>query len=91
MKKKPDRFERIVLDAIKKQDTPSSTCIWLSISDAVTLLRQEHRATLRLVRSELGICIRNAVIGGHEGVAEQWAARAAQCRDTLAKLKRRAT
>lgn len=48
--KKPDRFERIVLAAIKKQDTPESPSIWLNGPDVVKLLRQEHRWMVKMVR-----------------------------------------
>jgi hypothetical protein len=51
--KKPDRFERVVLAAMKKQDTPSSTCIWLNGPDVVKLLRQEHRAVVRMVKNSV--------------------------------------
>lgn len=48
--KKPNRFERVVLAAMKKQDTPSSTCIWLNGPDVVKLLRKEHRAVVKIVK-----------------------------------------
>lgn len=50
-KKKPDRFERMVLTEMKKQDTPSSTCIWLNGPDVVKVLRREHRAVVRMIRT----------------------------------------
>jgi hypothetical protein len=50
--KKPDRFERIVLAAIKKQDTPESPSVWLNGPDIVKLLRQEHRWMVRMVKEE---------------------------------------
>ena len=48
---KPDRFERMVLAALKKQDTPESLSIWLNGPDVVALLRREHQAVVRLIRS----------------------------------------
>lgn len=50
--KKPDRFDRIVFAAIKKQDTPESPSIWLNGPDVVKLLRQEHRWMVRMIQTE---------------------------------------
>jgi hypothetical protein len=87
--KKPDRWERISQKL--KTVAPSGNMYKESVVRGVVagLLCKEHQAVLRVVREELALCITNAVIGGHTGVAEQWAARAAQCRDILAKLKAR--
>ena len=52
MKRNADRFERLVLAAMKKQDTTSSTCIWLNGPDVVKLLRQEHRWMVRMIQTE---------------------------------------
>ena len=50
--KNPDRFKRIVLAAIKKQDTPESLSIWLNGPDVVKLLRREHRWMVRMITTE---------------------------------------
>ena len=50
--KNPDRFERIVLAAIKKQDTPESPSIWLNGPDVVKLLRREYRWMVRMITTE---------------------------------------
>lgn len=50
--KNPDRFERIVLAAIKKQDTPESPSIWLNGPDVVKLIRREHRWMVRMITTE---------------------------------------
>lgn len=48
--KKPYRFQRIVLAAIKKQDTPESPSVWLNGPDVVKLLRKEQQAVGRMVQ-----------------------------------------
>lgn len=50
VKKKPDRFERIVLREMKKQDAPGNPCIWLNAPDVVKLLRKDHRWMVRMVK-----------------------------------------
>lgn len=40
--RKPDRFERVVLKAIRKNDRDYEVCSWLTGPDVVTLLRKEH-------------------------------------------------
>jgi hypothetical protein len=81
--KKPNRFERIVLAAMKKQDTPSSTCIWLNGPDVVKLLRKEHRAAVRMVE---GMKVYRLDDPSHIG-CDYFLNRD----DALAKLKKRAT
>jgi hypothetical protein len=53
--KTPDRFERMVLKAMKKQDMPRRGLISavLTASEVVALLRKEHREVVRLVKQEL--------------------------------------
>lgn len=48
--KKPDRFERVVLAELKKNDTKDDPAIWLNAPDIVVLLRREHQDVVRLVR-----------------------------------------
>lgn len=88
--KKPDRFERIVLAAMKKQDTPSSTCIWLNGPDIVKLLRREHRAVVRIVLREFKVWA-TTLPKGYASAPASRHERAKQCRDILDKLKKRAT
>lgn len=86
--KKPDRFERIVLAAIKKQDTPESPSVWLNGPDIVTLLRQEHRWMVGVVHGQLRQCHQFAETYSYG--RELWMCRAAQCHDILDRLTRRA-
>ena len=50
--KNADRFKRIVLAAIEKQDTPESLSIWLNGPDVVKLLRREYRWMVRMITTE---------------------------------------
>lgn len=52
--KKPDRFERVVLAALKKNSSDVDFAVWLNGPDVVTLLRQEHRWMVRMVKKQAG-------------------------------------
>ena len=87
---KPDRFERMVLAAMKQQDTPTSTCIWLNGPDVVALLRKEHQAVVRMVLREFKVWATTSPKGYASAPALRHE-RAKQCRDILDQLTRRAT
>ena len=89
--KNPDRFERIVLAAIKKQDTPESPSIWLNGPDVVKLLRQEHRAVVRMVKKELKQCRTSRDTAVSDETYVGWACRMAGCCEILDRLKEKAT
>ena len=86
--KKLDRFERMV-DKVKCGPGPDR--YFLRPGHVVTLLRKEHRAVVKMMNGRRKLCEANADIGGYDGVAEGWRARAAECRDLLDLLKKRAT
>lgn len=48
--RKLDRFERVVLKAIRKNDRDYEVCSWLTGPDVVTLLRKEHAWVRRMVK-----------------------------------------
>lgn len=50
MAKQPDRWERMVLQELKKHDQPNDPAIWLNGPDIAKLLRREHKAMVRIVK-----------------------------------------
>lgn len=48
--RKPDRFEREVVKAMKPHDKDYEVCCWLNGPEVVTLLRREHQWMVRMVK-----------------------------------------
>lgn len=49
--KKPDRYERMVLAELKRQDSSvDGPAIWLTAPEIVKLLRREHAWMVRMVK-----------------------------------------
>lgn len=89
--KKPDRFEREIAALAKKYTTPGIERVIFTPDAVVKLLRQEHRAVIRMVRAEIRHN-RNMVAATllddpkHETHLVRWT----QCVEILDQLTRRA-
>lgn len=83
MMKKPDRFERMVMRLVNSDSTYDP---FIYYDDVVALLRREHQAVVRMVREELDLWAEAALATNEFGRR----CRAAQCRDILTKLQKRA-
>ena len=49
--KKPDKFERIVLAALKKNSSDVDFAVWLNAPDIAKLLRREYRWMAKMIKT----------------------------------------
>lgn len=83
--KQPDRFERIVLMAMKANDKDGDHCIWLTGPEVVKLLRKEHNAVVRMVKENKKAATTYAVKDVY------WVGYEEACNDILDQLAKQRT